>query len=133
MTPEQIILVRGSWAKVEHDTDAVAELFYGKVFEMDPSARALFTGDMKEQGAKLMKMIATAIDSLHRIETIVPEIQDLGRRHVGYGVTEEQYDTVGRALLWTLEQGLGDDFTPELEDAWTVVYGALASIMKEAH
>ncbi|VFN02750.1 MAG: Hemoglobin-like flavoprotein [Candidatus Kentron sp. G] len=133
MTPEQIVLVRGSWAKVGHDTDTVAELFYGKLFEMDPSARALFTGDMKKQGAKLMKMIAAVIDSLDRVETIIPAIQDLGRRHAGYGVTEEQYDTVGRALLWTLEQGLGDEFTPELRDAWTVVYGALASIMKEAH
>jgi hemoglobin-like flavoprotein len=87
---------------------------------------------MREQGAKLMKMINVAVNGLDRIESIVPAVQDLGRRHVGYGVKQAHYDTVGAALLWTLEQGLGDDFTPEVKEAWETVYGVLAGTRKEA-
>jgi len=127
-----MVLVKSSWAKVEPIAATAAELFYGRLFELDPSLKSLFTGNMQQQGAKLMKMIATAIYALDKIETVIPMIQESGRRHVGYGVKDEHYDTVGAALLWTLEQGLGDEFTPKVKEAWIAVYGVLASTMKDA-
>nr|VFK15460.1 MAG: Hemoglobin-like flavoprotein [Candidatus Kentron sp. LFY] len=132
MTPEQTILIRDTWKKVEPIADTAAELFYARLFEMDPSLEMLFKSDMKTQGAKLMKMIAMAVSALDRFEAVIPSIQSSGRRHVGYDVKEEDYDTVGGALLWTLEKGLGSEFTPEVEDAWATLYGKLASIMKDA-
>nr|VFJ86027.1 MAG: Hemoglobin-like flavoprotein [Candidatus Kentron sp. LFY] len=132
MTPEQTILIRDTWKKVEPIADTVAELFYARLFEMDPSLEMLFKSDIKTQGAKLMKMIAMAVSALDRFEAVIPSIQSSGRRHVGYDVKEEDYDTVGGALLWTLEKGLGSEFTPEVEDAWAALYGKLASIMKDA-
>ena len=131
MTPEQAVLVKQSWAKVMPIADKAAELFYGKLFETDPELKPLFKGDMKEQGAKLMKMINTAVNSLDRLEDIVPAVQNLGKRHVEYGVKDADYDTVGGALLWTLEQGLGEAFTPDVKEAWATVYGVLASTMKQ--
>jgi hemoglobin-like flavoprotein len=132
MTPEQLVLIRSTWAKVLPISDEAAAFFYGRLFELDPSVKPLFKGDMREQGAKLMKMINTAVNALDRLETVVPAVQNLGRRHVGYGVKPEHYDTVGAALLWTLEQGLGDDFTPEAKEAWAAVYGVMADTMKTA-
>lgn len=132
MTPEQALLVKTSWAKVLPISEAAAELFYGKLFELDPTLKSLFKGDMKEQGAKLMKMINTAVNGLDKLEDIVPAVQQLGVRHVGYGVKNEDYDTVGTALLWTLETGLADAFTDDVKDAWATVYGVLADTMKAA-
>ena len=132
MTPEQVQLVKSSWAQVLPISDKAAELFYGKLFEMDPSLKPLFSGDMVEQGKKLMKMINTAVNGLDRLGEIVPAVQQLGVRHVSYGVKDEHYDTVGAALLWTLETGLGDAFTEETKDAWATVYGILADTMKAA-
>lgn len=132
MNPEKIELVKGSWAKVTPIAETAAELFYGKLFELDPALKSLFKGDMKEQGRKLMAMINTAVNALDRLEAVVPAVQDLGRRHVGYGVKDSDYDTVGAALLWTLEQGLGDAFTPDVKTAWADTYGLLASTMKAA-
>ncbi|MDT8386592.1 MAG: globin family protein [Thiogranum sp.] len=132
MTPEQAKLVKNSWAMVLPISDQAAELFYGRLFEMDPDLKPLFKGNMKEQGAKLMKMIGTAVNGLDRMEEIIPAVQQLGKRHVAYGVVDAHYDTVGGALLWTLETGLGDEFTPEAREAWASVYGALATTMKEA-
>lgn len=132
MTPEQIKLVQDSFAKVAPIAPAAAELFYGRLFELDPSLKPLFKGDMKEQGAKLMKMIGTAVNSLKDLAAIVPAVQALGERHVDYGVEDSHYATVGEALLWTLDQGLGDDFTIETKEAWTITYNTLASVMIEA-
>lgn len=132
MTPEQALLVKTSWAKVLPISETAAELFYGKLFELDPTLKSLFKGDMKEQGAKLMKMINTAVNGLDKLEDIVPAVQQLGVRHVGYGVKNEDYDTVGTALLWTLETGLADAFTDDVKDAWATVYGVLADTMKAA-
>jgi hemoglobin-like flavoprotein len=132
MTPAQVELIRSSWAQVVPISDKAAELFYGKLFELDPSVRALFTGDMAEQGQKLMRMIGTAVNGLDRLDEIVPAVQQLGVRHVEYGVKDEHYDTVGAALLWTLETGLGDAFTEETKEAWATVYGVLADTMKSA-
>ena len=132
MTPDQIVLVKQSWAQVVPISEQAAELFYGKLFELNPDYRELFNGDMKSQGKKLMTMINTAVTSLDKLDTIVPAVQDLGRRHVDYGVKDEDYGTVAVALLWTLEQGLGDGFTPEVKDAWTLTYTTLANVMIEA-
>lgn len=132
MTPEQAVLVKTSWAKVIPIKEQAAELFYGKLFEIDPSLKGMFKGDMAEQGRKLMAMINTAVNGLDRLEAIVPAVQELGKRHVAYGVTDKHYDTVGAALIWTLGQGLGPDFTPEVMDAWVTVYGVLATTMKQA-
>lgn len=132
MTPEQVALIKGSWEKVLPISETAAELFYGKLFELDADLKPLFKGDMKEQGAKLMKMINTVVNSLDKLDTIVPAVQSLGERHVGYGVKDEHYDTVAAALLWTLGQGLGDDFTDEVKEAWTAAYVILATTMKEA-
>lgn len=132
MTPEQIALVKETWAQVVPISEQAAELFYGKLFEMNPDYQALFKGDMKSQGRKLMSMINTAVTSLDSLESIVPAVQSLGQRHVGYGIRDEDYDAVAAALLWTLGQGLGEAFTPEAEEAWTVTYTTLANVMIEA-
>ena len=132
MTPEQVALVRESWQKVEPISTQAAELFYGRLFELDPSLEALFTGDMQLQGRKLMSMLATAVSALDKLESIVPAVQDLGRRHVGYGVQPQHYETVGAALLWTLQQGLGDAFDDNTREAWVQTYGALSSVMIDA-
>ena len=112
--------------------DELMDVFYARLFELDPSLRALFRGDMAEQGRKLMTMIAMAVSSLERLDTIVPAVRQLGARHNGYGVRDEHYVTVGAALLWTLEKGLGAEFTPEVRDAWTATYTLLANTMKSA-
>lgn len=132
MTPEQVTLVKESWKKVVPIADQAATLFYNRLFELDPSVQPLFKTDLKEQGRKLTSMINTVVVGLDRIEALVPAVEDLGRRHVGYGVHEAHYDTVGNALLWTLATGLGDDFTPDTEDAWVEAYTLLATVMKQA-
>jgi hemoglobin-like flavoprotein len=132
MTPEQIQSIQATWLQVLPIADKAAQLFYGKLFELDPAVKPMFKGDMVEQGRKLMKTIGLVVNSLTRLEEIVPAVQDLGRKHVAYGVRPEHYDTVGAALLWTLEQGLGSAFTPQVKAAWAAAYGTLAWAMKEA-
>ena len=125
-------LVQSSFTKVVPIADKAAEIFYAKLFEKDPSLKSMFKGDMKAQGAKLMTMIGTAVNGLDDLNSIVPAVQNLGRNHVGYGVKDSHYDTVGASLLETLEAGLGYDFTPAVKDAWTEVYTVLATTMKDA-
>jgi hemoglobin-like flavoprotein len=132
MTPEQVRLVQDSYAKVGPIADAAADLFYGRLFATAPEVRALFPEDMAGQKRKLMAMLGLAVANLGRPETVVPAVRDLGRRHVAYGVEAAHYAPVGAALLWTLEQGLGPDFTPEVRAAWTETYGLVAGIMKDA-
>ena len=132
MTPEQIEVVQSTWEKVKPISEQAAELFYGKLFELDPSLKPLFKGDMKEQGKKLMDVLNVAVTSLTKLETILPTVQQLGRKHVEYGVPEQSYQTVGQALLWTLGQGLGDDFTDEAKEAWTQTYVTLSTVMIDA-
>ena len=132
MTPEQIALVQGTWAKVMPIKETAADLFYGKLFELDPALRPLFRGDMKEQGRKLMTMINVAVKGLDNLGALVPAVQDMGRRHAGYGVQAGHYGTVAAALLWTLEQGLGEGFTPQVKAAWTDTYTVLATTMQAA-
>lgn len=132
MTPEKIALVQGSWEKVKPISEKAAELFYAKLFELNPAYRDLFPEDMTEQGRKLMAMINTAVNSLNNLEAVVPAVEEMGKRHVGYGVTDADYDVVAEALLWTLGAGLGDDFTDEVKAAWTETYTLLATTMKNA-
>lgn len=132
MTPEEKKLVQESFAKVAPIADQAAALFYQNLFAMDPSLKMLFKGDMQEQGKKLMKMIGVAVAGLDRLDSIVPAVQDLGRRHVTYGVKPEHYDAVGAALIQALGQGLGEAFTPQVKVAWITVYGVLAGAMKSA-
>ena len=132
MTPEQIDLVQNSFQKIVPIGDAAAKMFYGRLFELDPSLRRLFQNDMKVQGRKLLAKLGIAVQGLHDLDAVLPVIQDLGRRHVGYGVEPRHYDTVAAAFLWTLERGLGDDFTEETERAWTTAYNVLSSNMIEA-
>ena len=133
MTPKQKQLVQNSWEKVLPISEAAAALFYGRLFELDPSTRPLFKHtNMPEQRKKLMNMIGAAVNGLNALDQLIPAVSNLGRRHMTYGVTDEHYTTVGKALIWTLEQGLGADFTPEVKEAWTTVYGLLADTMKNA-
>ncbi len=132
MTPTQIQQVQGTWAQVLPIAEQAAALFYERLFQIDPNLRPLFTGDMQAQGRKLMAMMNTVVNGLTRLETIVPAVQDLGRRHAGYGVQDRHYDTVAEALLWTLGQGLGERYTKEVEQAWVAAYTLLAQTMKGA-
>ena len=130
MTPAQIELIQSSWQKVVPIKEKAAELFYGKLFELDSSLKPLFKGDMKEQGRKLMAMINTVVVNLDKLDTLVPAVQDLGKRHVAYNVKAEHYTTVATALLWTLGAGLGDAFTDDVKAAWTEAYTTLAGVMQ---
>ena len=132
MTPEQKRLVQTSFAKVAPIADAAAAMFYARLFEIDPALKPLFTTDITEQGRKLMRMLGTAVNGLDRLDALVPVVQQLGVRHKQYGVMDEHYDTVAAALLWTLERGLGPDFTPDVKEAWVAVYTVLASTIKQA-
>jgi hemoglobin-like flavoprotein len=132
MTHQDILLVQLSWRKVLPNKDAAADLFYLKLFGLDPELRSLFAGDMEKQGAKLMQMITAAVRGLDRLDALLPVVRELGRRHVAYGVRDDHYGTVGMALLWTLEQALRADFTPEVKSAWIKTYGVLSQTMREA-
>jgi hemoglobin-like flavoprotein len=130
MNQNQIQLVQESFEQVKPIANVAADLFYGRLFEIDPSLRPLFKSDLSEQKHSLMTTLAFAVAGLKRPETILPAVRQLGARHAGYGVQEQHYQTVGAALLWTLGQGLGDQFTPEVEEAWTAVYTLLAQTMQ---
>jgi hemoglobin-like flavoprotein len=130
MTPRQIELVQQSFADVKPIASTAAELFYHRLFTLDPSLRIMFKGEMAKQGQMLMSMIGAAVGGLRNLETLSPVVRQLGKRHVGYGVRTEHYATVGSALLWTLEQGLGDKFTPEVHDAWASAYTLLSEVMQ---
>mgnify|MGYP001033737976 CR=1 FL=1 len=132
MEPEQIKLVQDSWEKVLPISDKAAELFYGKLFEMDTSTQALFEIDTEEQGRKFMNMINLAVHGPTKLDVLVPVLKELGLRHNNYGVQDEQYDTVGGALLRALETGLGEAFTCEVKAAWTEAYLLISGVMKEA-
>jgi hemoglobin-like flavoprotein len=133
MTPEQIKLVQESWKKVLPIKETAAELFYGKLFEIAPQVQPLFKNTtLQKQGAKLMSMINSAVMGLDNPKSIASLLEDSGKRHVGYGVQDRDYEYVGAALLWTLEQGLQDGFTPQVAQAWKEVYAYMASTMKNA-
>jgi hemoglobin-like flavoprotein len=130
LTANDIALVRASFAKVLPIKDAAADIFYDRLFEIAPQLRAMFPTDLKNQKAKLMAMLAAAIGGLHDLKTLVPHAKALGARHAGYGVTVAHYGIVADALMWALERGLGDAFTPDVRSAWAKVYGVLAGTMQ---
>jgi hemoglobin-like flavoprotein len=133
MTPNQIKLVQESWAKVVPIADTAAGLFYDKLFELDPALKGLFVSfTVQQQQKKLIAMLGSAVAGLNNIDALVPVVQALGERHGGYGVIASDYNTVAGALLWTLEQGLGDAWNRELKDAWTAVYVVLSGAMIQA-
>jgi hemoglobin-like flavoprotein len=132
MTPEKVALVQESFAKLAPNADRVADLFYDRLFSVAPDVRPLFPQDMGEQKKGLMRHLAIAVANLHQLDSVIPAVKDLGRRHRRYAVTLKDYDLVGRVLIWTLEQCLGDDFTPPVREAWAKAYSTIAAAMKGA-
>lgn len=131
MTPRQVMLVQTTFERVRPIREAVAALFYQRLFELDPGLRKLFQRDLAEQGRMLMQTLGVAVKGLGRASTLLPTLRELGRKHAAYGVGRRDYDTVAAALLWMLEQGLGDRFTKEVREAWCVAYAALSGAMQE--
>lgn len=131
MNSQQIETVQRTFALAAPLADEIASRFYQRLFELDPSLRPLFHGDIAQQGQKLMTVLAFAVAGLSKPETILEPVRRLGERHAGYGVQPHHYATVGEALLWTLGQLFGPAFTPEVEDAWAAAYGLLAGVMQE--
>ena len=129
MTPDQVKLVQQSFAKVATISETAAVLFYDRLFEIAPQVRAMFPSDLTEQRKKLMATLAVVVNGLGNLESVLPAASALAKRHVGYGAKAEHYPVVGAALLWTLEKGLGDAWTPETAAAWTAAYGALSGFM----
>ncbi|SIQ37823.1 nitric oxide dioxygenase [Rhizobium sp. RU35A] len=132
MTPNEIDLVQSSFAKVVPIREAAADLFYGRLFDIAPEVKPLFKGDMQEQGRKLMMTLGIVVNGLKDIAGILPAAEALAVRHNDYGVKPEYYAPVGEALIWTLEQGLGPDFTPAVRDAWITAYTTLSQVMISA-
>jgi len=132
LTDDQVKLVKNNWAAVKPIKETAADLFYNKLFELDADARSLFKEDLSLQKKQLMATISFAVATLNHPDKLVPAVQALGKRHGEYGVTPAHYNSVGAALLWTLEQGLGEQWTPEAKEEWTSVYGILSSTMLEA-
>ncbi|GGZ93017.1 globin family protein [Algibacter mikhailovii] len=136
MEPNTVTLVQESFEKVKPIAPAAAEIFYTKLFELDPQLKPLFPTDkegaMVEQGNKLMTMLAAAVAGLSNLDALIPVLKDLGKRHVAYRVEPSHYETVGAALLGTLEAGLGEAFTDDVKEAWTSVYGTMSSVMIDA-
>jgi hemoglobin-like flavoprotein len=133
MTSRQIELVQSSFKSVRPILEKATLMFYDRLFELDPSLRKLFHTAREEQARKLADMLVVVVDGLNRPEEILGRVEELGLRHVGYGVRPQHYTTVGEALLWTLRTGLGEAFTPEIEDAWNCAYMFLTSAMQNAN
>ena len=129
MTPDQVQLVQQSFAKVAPISETAAVLFYDRLFEIAPKLKAMFPTDMTEQRRKLMATLAVVVGGLGNLESVLPAASALAKRHVSYGAKAEHYPVVGSALLWTLEKGLGDGWTPDVAEAWTAAYGTLSGFM----
>jgi len=132
MNDAQKLLVIETWEKVKPLAGVATDLFYTKLFELDPSLQPMFKGNMKQQKTKLFAALCFVVDNLNDVPTIVSVLEDLGRKHVGYGVKEEHYTTVGNALIGTLRAALGFHFTKDVEDAWTCAYSLVSSTMINA-
>lgn len=131
ITPTQIRLIQSSWSQVEPIIDTAAVLFYNRLFEIDPSAKPLFANtDMKAQRDKLLDTLSVAVQNIDQLDAMAQSLAELGRRHTDYGVEDHHYDSVQTALLWALQQGLGDGFTPQVEEAWAACYQAIAEPMR---
>ena len=132
MNDTQITMIQESFAKVAPIADTAAEIFYARLFEIAPEVKPMFKGDIKEQGKKLMTTLGVVVNGLRDLDKIVPVAQQLATKHIDYGVKSEHYQPVGEALIFTLEKGLGDDFTPELKEAWLGAYTTLSGVMIDA-
>jgi hemoglobin-like flavoprotein len=132
MTTTQVKLVKDSFAVLAPMSDTAGQLFYQRLFEVEPGLRPMFRGDLHEQARKLMQVLAMVVNGLDRPEQILPLAAEMGRRHIAYGVQHDHYAVVGSVLLWTLAKGLGPDFTAEVKDAWTSAYTMLADTMQRA-
>lgn len=132
MTPQQVSLVRQSFDSIRDLAGPLSLLFYGKLFELEPSARRMFHNDLRIQGQKLMDMLHSIVDSLDRFDSLQSELAELVRRHASYGVQPSHYDSVETALLWALAQAQGPDFDPQTRDAWPTVISAISQTMKSA-
>lgn len=132
LTPQQVVLVQSTFRTVQPMAATAAELFYKRLFEIEPATAALFKGDMTQQGRKFIQVLAVAVGSLSSMSTLVAIVQRLGLQHAGYGVKAEHYDSVQQALLWTLALILQDEYTDEVRSAWATAYAMLAGVMKEA-
>ena len=129
MTPEQVKLVQQSFSRIVPIADKAAVIFYDRLFEIAPQVRSLFPSDMEEQRGKLMATLSAVIGGLTNLPLILPAASALARRHVSYGARAEHYPVVGAALLWTLEKGLGEGWTPDVADAWKAAYATLSGFM----
>lgn len=133
MSPDTTAILKATWAKVAPISDTAAGLFYDRLFTLDPSLKRMFANaNMQEQRRKLMQAIAAVINGVDHLDALVPTLENLGRNHGRYGVTDAHYDTVGAALLWTLEQGLKEAWTPAAKSAWTAAYTTVATVMRGA-
>lgn len=132
MNQDVIDRVQQSFKQVVPIADQVGPIFYARLFETHPELRPMFGADIAPQAKKLVQMLALVVNSLHRLDTILPAVQDLARRHKGYGVADAHYPVVGETLLWTLEQGLGDAFDADLKRAWTTAFTVLSGAMIDA-
>jgi hemoglobin-like flavoprotein len=130
MTPTQVLAVQRSFSLVVPIKEQAAAMFYARLFEIDPSLKPLFRGNIKDQERKLISALAVAITGLARPDSIISTVEGMGAKHLDYGVTDHDYETVANALLWTLEKGLGPEFTPDVKEAWVAAYTFLADIMK---
>ncbi len=132
MNESQIDMIQASFKKVVPIADVAADIFYTRLFEIAPEVKPMFKGDLKDQGKKLMTTLGVVVNGLKSLDKIVPVAQQLAVKHIDYGVKAEHYEPVGAALIYTLEKGLGDEFTPELKDAWVAAYTTLSGVMIDA-
>jgi hemoglobin-like flavoprotein len=131
MDSEQIRLVQKSFTRLAQ-VQRTPTAFYERLFELDPALRPLFKGSIEEQSRKLMNVLSAAVHSLHDFDALLPTVRSLGMRHRGYGIKDSDYDTVGQALMWTLEKSLGNDFTEDVRGAWAETYRVLSTVMKRS-
>ena len=129
MTPEQVKLVQQSFSKIMPISDMAAVIFYDRLFEIAPQVKTMFPSELAEQRGKLMATLTAVVNGLGNLSSILPAASALAKRHVGYGARAEHYPVVGAALLWTLEKGLGESWTPDVANAWRAAYGTLSGFM----
>ena len=129
MIPEQVQLVQQSFSKIVPISDQAAVIFYNRLFEIAPQVKSMFPSDMTEQRGKLMATLSAVVNGLNNLSSILPAASALAKRHVAYGARAEHYPVVGAALLWTLEKGLGESWTPDVANAWKAAYGTLSAFM----
>jgi hemoglobin-like flavoprotein len=132
LTQQQVEVLQSSFRILEPLGATAADLFYRRLFELDPSVVPLFKGNMNEQGRKFMQVLAVAVGGMSSLPTLAPVIRQLGARHAIYGVQPQHYESVRDALLWALARVLQDAYTEEVRTTWATAYAALAGVMKEA-